>query len=74
MDDENVPLPTLEEVLICDSTTTAEEVFCVCWGGIGGTILDTIIQVNFVHKIFVLEFLCNNIFINIKCTVIIFAV
>ena len=26
MDDENLPLPTLEEVLICDSTTTAEEV------------------------------------------------
>ena len=27
MDDEDLPLPTLEEVLICDSTTTAEEVF-----------------------------------------------
>ena len=26
MDDESLPLPTLEEVLICDSTTTAEEV------------------------------------------------
>ena len=26
MDDENLPLPTLEEVLICDCTTTAEEV------------------------------------------------
>ena len=27
MDDEDLPLPTLEEVLICNSTTTAEEVF-----------------------------------------------
>ena len=41
MDDEDLPLPTLEEVLICNSTTTAEEVLTVCmmiflrwgWGG-----------------------------------------
>ena len=26
MEDEVLPLPTLEEVLICNSTTTAEEV------------------------------------------------
>jgi hypothetical protein len=26
MDDADLPLPTLEEVLICNSTTTAEEV------------------------------------------------
>jgi hypothetical protein len=36
MDDENLPLPTLEEVLICDFTTTAEEVFRVYWWGGGG--------------------------------------
>ena len=26
MEDENLPLPTLDEVLICNSTTTAEQV------------------------------------------------
>jgi hypothetical protein len=26
MDDENLPLPTLEEILFCNSNTTAEEV------------------------------------------------
>ena len=36
MDDENLPLPTLEEVLVCDSTTTAEEVFRFLGGGGGG--------------------------------------
>ena len=37
MDDEDLPLPTMEEVLICNSTTTAEDVFyCIIPGGGGG--------------------------------------
>lgn len=27
MEDEDLPLPTLEEILICNQTTTAEEVY-----------------------------------------------
>ena len=50
MDDENLPLPTLEEVLICDLTTTAEEVFHHNMFGREGTIMTIIDSVHHAYN------------------------
>ncbi len=52
MDDKNLPLPTLEEVLTCDSATTAEEVFRKIdhgGGGGGDGILAMIDSIHYVY-------------------------